>query len=783
MTTRRWVSTRILRRSSSASSHAPRRHVSRWLAYPALIVLVVALLLALDPASSARPANDLQRGRATYPAPPDPPPLAVVSPASPASAELQSLARELKNAQSPAAYARLADFARAHSGDEFGPRAALALGHFDYDKKRYPAALAWLETAQLDSTLRDYSLFWHAQVNRARGRNPEALALLESIRRDFPDSAISEQTLEALAQTALLLGQSGRALDALQAYPRTAGSPALLLLRAQARERSRQLLPAAEDYVAVYVKFALSDEAKLLSRKISSLVRASAGEFPGLLVHQQLARASAFYAAGKWREARSEFERLLPRVSGRDRELVQLRLARCRANLGSGPKALASFQLQDPELDAERLYALSQEERDRKREEKMLAAIDLAIARAPQSRWAEESLFAAGNYYWVLLDRQRAASYYQRVVAQFPAGRYVMQAHWRAAWVAYLEQRPEAFALLEEHLRRFPNMLYTENVLYWLGRAAERNAKPDLARTYYSKSVQRYPHTYFGAQSAARLRVIGSEPVAPAELLLLVSDPAPLPALDAPIPPAAAERWARALALRGIAFDASAELELRAAYAATGASRLLWEAARSALDAGRFAPAVLAVRQAFPQLEARQMDAVPVEVWRIVYPLPYESSLRAHAGRHEVDPMLVAGLIRQESVFQHDAVSRAGAIGLMQVLPKTGKKLARREKVRYAKKKLFEPEYNLRLGTLHLADLVRTLGGYEQALAAYNAGEHRVALWQSERNHEEVAQFVESIPFTETREYVQIVLRNAVVYRRLYDRPLRGSFETLGDRP
>jgi len=777
------VSIRILHRSSSASSNLPGTQVGRWVAYPALLLLVVALLLALDPASNARPSGEPQRGRSNYPARPDAaPPAAGESPASSASTELQSLARELKNTESPVAYTRLADFARAHPNDELGARASLALGYLDYNKKRYAAAAGWMEKTQLESVLREYVLFWHAQVNRARGHNAEALGQLQSLRREFPESAISEQAVEALAQTAQLMGQSARALEALEAYSKTTEKPALLLLRAQAQEKSKRLLEAAEDYRAVYVKFALSDDAKLAGRKIPSLSRALGPAFPGVLVSQQMSRAAAFYSAGKWREARSEFERSLPKVAGRDRELVQLRLARCRVNLGAGPKALASFQLTDPELDAERLYALSQEERDRKHEEKMFAAIDQAIARAPQSRWAEEALFATGNYFWVQLDRKRAATYYERVVAQFPAGRYVMQAHWRMAWVGYLEQRAEAATLFEEHLRRFPNMLYTENALYWLGRTAEHNGKPDVARTYYLKSVERYPQTYFGAQSAARLRAIGSEPTAPVELLLLVSTPSPLPALDAPIPPAAAGRWARAMALRSIAFDASAELELRAAYATTGASRLLWEAARSALDSGRYGPAVLAVRQAFPQLEARKFDEVPVEVWRIVYPLPYESSLRAHADRHEVDPMLVAGLIRQESVFQPDAVSRAGAIGLMQVLPKTGKKLARREKVRFAKKKLFEPEYNLRLGTLYLADLVRTLGGYESALAAYNAGEDRVALWKSERNHEEVAQFVESIPFTETREYVQIVLRNAGVYRRLYDRSLRGSSEPLGGR-
>jgi soluble lytic murein transglycosylase len=133
--------------------------------------------------------------------------------------------------------------------------------------------------------------------------------------------------------------------------------------------------------------------------------------------------------------------------------------------------------------------------------------------------------------------------------------------------------------------------------------------------------------------------------------------------------------------------------------------------------------------------------------------------------------MFAAGLIRQESTFQADAVSRKDAIGLMQVLPKTGKLLAKQLKVRYTKDKLFEPEYNIELGMVYIASLVRQTGAFEYAAAAYNAGEDRIAAWKAERNYDEIPELVESIPFTETREYVQVVLRNTEVYRMIYGRP------------
>jgi soluble lytic murein transglycosylase len=109
----------------------------------------------------------------------------------------------------------------------------------------------------------------------------------------------------------------------------------------------------------------------------------------------------------------------------------------------------------------------------------------------------------------------------------------------------------------------------------------------------------------------------------------------------------------------------------------------------------------------------------------------------------------------------------------MQILPKTGRILAKQRKMKFTKTSLFDPEINIELGMLYIANLTRLTGGLEYAAAAYNAGEDRIALWKSERSYEEVPELVESIPFTQTREYVQIVLRNADMYRQIYGPTVR----------
>jgi len=130
--------------------------------------------------------------------------------------------------------------------------------------------------------------------------------------------------------------------------------------------------------------------------------------------------------------------------------------------------------------------------------------------------------------------------------------------------------------------------------------------------------------------------------------------------------------------------------------------------------------------------------------------------------------MLVAGLIRQESAFEPDARSGKSAIGLMQLIGPAARLLARQEKIHYSHALLVDPDYNVHLGTAYVANLVKQFGTPESALAAYNAGEDRVTLWTAGQSYRDAAEFVDSIPFTETRQYVQIVTRNADIYRRLY---------------
>jgi soluble lytic murein transglycosylase len=687
-----------------------------------------------------------------------------------AQPQLGSLARGLHTA-TPGAYDKLSAFATKNAANVWGARAALALGYEDYSKNRLPQAMSWFTKAKNDALLREYVLFWTAQTRRSQKNLPGAFADLQTFQQDFPSSAMREQFLEAYAPTALDTGHAKEAIEALNAYAPTNTRPALLLERAQAYKTARQLTRAAKDYQALYYKYPLSDEAKAAGTSLAQISRELGSEYSAPTLEMQLQRAQTIFDAHKWKDARAEYEKIaavLRDPAHPKRQLALLRIAQTKLHPKGPSTVLSSLTTPDPEVDAERLFGLSQAYRSEKKESEMFAILDSIAQKYPHSVWAEEALMAAGNYYWVLLDRAKAVGYYQKLVDAFPDGKNAYNAEWRVAWIAFLNKQPDADQRLTTFLAKYPVSANAVDALYWLGRSAERGGNPGHARACYEKAIERFPQTYFAHAAANRLQKLGPGTADAFEVLAKIPDPPALRPFDEPVPAAAADRWAKAQALRIIAFDASAELELKNAYFATSSPRFLLEAAQAAFDQGHFAAGMAYGRIIVPSFESRKISDVPMAVWKTLYPLPYEAALRREAARNDFDPMFAAGLIRQESTFQADIVSYANAIGLMQVLPKTGKILAKQLKVRYNKQLLYDANYNLQLGMLYIANLVKLTGAPEYAAAAYNAGEDRIALWKSERNYEEIPELVESIPFTQTREYVQIVLRNAAVYRMIY---------------
>ncbi len=187
------------------------------------------------------------------------------------------------------------------------------------------------------------------------------------------------------------------------------------------------------------------------------------------------------------------------------------------------------------------------------------------------------------------------------------------------------------------------------------------------------------------------------------------------------------------------------------------------------------------MKRAYPQYLAAGGETLPPEVMRVLYPLDYWPVLEGGAAKHGLDKYLVAALAAQESTFDAQIRSSAGAVGLMQIMPATGRGFARRMGIKpFSTGRLTDPSVNAAIGTQYLADLVAQFGGAPYALAAYNAGEHRVVRWRAERPGLPEDEWIDDIPFPETQNYVKRILGTAEDYRRLYGGGLLAPLPTSG---
>jgi soluble lytic murein transglycosylase len=179
--------------------------------------------------------------------------------------------------------------------------------------------------------------------------------------------------------------------------------------------------------------------------------------------------------------------------------------------------------------------------------------------------------------------------------------------------------------------------------------------------------------------------------------------------------------------------------------------------------------AMRVLKRALPFYTSAPIETIPKGCWKILFPQPYWTAIQQESAKNGLDPYMVASLIRQESEFNPGAISSANAFGLMQLLPSVGRSMAKQEGVKhFNENELFNPETNIKLGTRYLKQTLDKFDGQAPyAFAAYNAGDSRVADWQSIGKYHGMDEFVESIPFTETREYVEAILRNESIYREL----------------
>jgi soluble lytic murein transglycosylase len=448
--------------------------------------------------------------------------------------------------------------------------------------------------------------------------------------------------------------------------------------------------------------------------------------------------------------------------AGRDRE--------AKSELGRLAAASA-------DQNAQRLYLLGEIAWSSNDNDEFYRKVDELRQASPTSPWLEAALLSVANLHLVHHEYDQALDAFRELQQRFPKGSKASYAHWKAAWLTLrMGRNDEAKKLFEEQIAAYPGGNEANAAIYWRARLAEEDNDPTMARAFYQKVSDRYRNYYYAELARQRIKKLpaGSDP--PGEYPLLDRIPPlehgeKITLAEAP-PDDLHYQKAKLLGNGGLIDLAVRELE----KAASDDQDKSWGPAETAqlyTDTGHYDRAIEVMKHSVPSYFAVDLQTLPREYWDALFPRPYWSDLKKFSVANGLDPYLVASLIRQESEFNPVAVSRANAVGLMQLLPRTGKLVAHQVAMkRYNPSQLYTAPVNLELGTRYFRGMVDKFGGsFEQALAAYNAGSDRVEEWMGQGKYRDAAEFVESIPFTETREYVQAIMRNTSVYRQLYGTP------------
>lgn len=374
----------------------------------------------------------------------------------------------------------------------------------------------------------------------------------------------------------------------------------------------------------------------------------------------------------------------------------------------------------------------------------------------PQQSAAAQALYIAADLDHDDGNLTRAAERYRRTTATGADVEEVGLAYMRLAGVAWVDGRfDDALAQWEDYLSRYPSGRRAQQAAYWAGLANLQLGREAAARERLQQARRIDPFSWYGGRAGELLGLdFWDAPMEPS--------PEPIPRFEADI----ARALARIDLLRELGLDDAASYELDRAkrhFARTDGA--LYALAEALVARGITTDAISLGWEIY-----RREGAWNPRLLRIVYPFPYRGIIVAEARARGVDPFLAAGLIRQESMFNARAVSPAGAIGLMQVMPATGRTLARQLDIRrFDNDLLKKAEINVHLGMTHLAEQLRAYGGrLPVVLAAYNAGGGRIDRWQQFPEFHDDELFSERIPFAETRDYVKIVQNNARIYAALY---------------
>ncbi len=658
--------------------------------------------------------------------------------------------------------------------------------------------------------LLDYASFETGKTAYDAGDYRAAAAAFKTFGADFPDSLLTSRAELALGKSYFNLKNFPLAIKVFNGlvdkFPETEAAPEASYLTAVAREKLKMWPAAYLAYQATDLNYPLSSFGRQSRLAIAQLKRKHKKKLPKFQ-----ASAKALYKQGMsyfddndYETAANIFYRLA-REYPKSKYVGQAWLMLGRAEEQSGnPAAIADLEraAEGPaNLAGQATYYLGLAYGRRGRYDRAITVMERLLARYPESDLCASALYWSAYYKELNGDQNGALRAYYDVINKYPYSSSVATAIWRIGRAYYWTADFRNAATYLHFAQLYPTGEDSPRCYFFEAKAQERLGDHSAALDTYDKLVKRFDHSYYAYRAKEKLKAAGraveetpafdNSDISRALNNLAEQDQEGLAAVM--------EVWEQTKA--GEAEEVgSQEVQAHLAkyrelmglgatdYAATEAKYLVNLTSDAEKDSAQIklgemltrsgeykTPIRFADRRVKNAIVAGKPASVPKKIWQFAYPRGYWPSVAAQASAYGVDPYLVLAVIREESRFNPRAVSRSGARGLMQIMPRTGRAIAQDlDKAGFRTRKLFTPTLNIEMGTYYLSNLVKSFrGNVYLSLAGYNGGPNKIkkyvkSWYNGNLGSVDIDEFVETIPGRETRLYVQKVMGSYFEYKRLY---------------
>jgi len=656
-------------------------------------------------------------------------------------------------------------------------------GISSFQEDAFDEAIGHLEQSlKFPSAWEEYTYFYLLKAQWGADHVAEALGLCKAFQNHFPDSRLSDQVrmIEALGYGKMSAGWLAcRTYEGLLKRKDRSG---IRLRYGETLEALDRVSDAYVNYEEIRKKWPRSAEART-AKKRARKMESSRPELKAKKesISGRFQEASLCFREGAYREALSHYRKLraarlpshMERRILKEQALAMVRIRKLDSAHGVLRRIMKRFPGSKEEVEV--LLAVGKTYWLRNRNQAAYPLLRRLVDIYTDSHEAMRASYIMGRILDEEGNLEGAISQFRRTRFLYPETEWEREAAWWEAWCYY--RRGNYFACAE-HLREceadrvwIPVLL--PRALYWRSRCLEKAGRRSQSRDLYALTSREYPGSFYSLLAERRLEG-GSLRV-------------DFSAGGDVVPEGSAEPWVQEVFQK--LGDPAVPLLLEAGLKQEAVARLNWlrkrpDGLRLTMEewvkvyslagehgrAIRLAKAKGLLGRALKE-GVSQGEEEDLRFLRTVYPLPYWELIKKQADAHRLDPFLVAGLIHQESLFAPDALSSAGAMGLMQIMPSTGKNVAKRIGMKgFRSSWLKDPEVNIRIGTAYLASLMDRYGkDWHKILANYNAGPRPVAVWTARTPSKDMDEFVETINYRETRLYVKKVLFNGALYKKLYN--------------